>query len=68
MADQLAKLGPEQPFIGPEPDCGISIRISNKAVRKWTNRDHMKHYVSLSGLKEAKVLILDTSAIKQGNC
>jgi ribonuclease HI len=31
-ADQLAKLGSECPFIGPEPACGISARIAKKAV------------------------------------
>jgi hypothetical protein len=25
IADQLAKIGAEYPFIGPEPACGISI-------------------------------------------
>jgi hypothetical protein len=33
IADQLAKLGSECPFIGPEPVCGISAK---KAVRDWT--------------------------------
>jgi hypothetical protein len=39
-ADQLAKLGSECPFIGPEPACGISEGNAKKAVRDWTNRDH----------------------------
>jgi ribonuclease HI len=34
IADQLAKLRSERPFIGPEPACGISKR----SVRDWTNR------------------------------
>jgi ribonuclease HI len=32
-ADQLAKTGSENPFIGPEPACGISIGAAKKAVR-----------------------------------
>jgi ribonuclease HI len=31
-ADQLAKLGSECPFIGPEPESGISARIATKGV------------------------------------
>jgi hypothetical protein len=32
-ADQLAKLGFECPFIGPEPACGISVGVAKKAIR-----------------------------------
>jgi hypothetical protein len=48
---QLAKLGSECPFIGPEPACGISAGIAEKAVRDWTNRGHKKYWASLTGLK-----------------
>jgi ribonuclease HI len=41
-ADQLARMGSEHLFIGPEPACGISIRVAKKAVRYWTNRNHKK--------------------------
>jgi hypothetical protein len=34
MADQLARMGSEHPFIGPEPACGISIGVAKKAVRE----------------------------------
>jgi ribonuclease HI len=39
-ADQLASTGSENPFIGPEPACGISIGVAKKAVRNWMNRNH----------------------------
>jgi hypothetical protein len=39
-AEQLARMGSEYPFIGPEPACGISIGVAKKAVRDWTNRNH----------------------------
>jgi hypothetical protein len=42
-ADQLARTGSEHPFIGPEPACGISIGVSKKAVRDWTDRNHKKY-------------------------
>jgi hypothetical protein len=39
-ADQLARTGSENPFIGLEPACGISIGAAKKAVRDWANRNH----------------------------
>jgi hypothetical protein len=54
IADQLAKLGSECPFIGPEPACSISAGIAKKVVREWANRDHKKYWESLTGLKQAK--------------
>jgi hypothetical protein len=35
MADQLAKLGSEHPFIGPESACSISTWVAKKVVRDW---------------------------------
>jgi ribonuclease HI len=35
-ADQLANLGSECPFTGPEPACDISAGIAKKAVRDRT--------------------------------
>jgi hypothetical protein len=34
--DQLAKLGFECLFIGPEAACSISVRAAKTAVRDWT--------------------------------
>jgi hypothetical protein len=31
-AHQLAKIGSEQPFIEPEPACGISMGVAIKAI------------------------------------
>jgi ribonuclease HI len=41
-ANQLARTGSEQPFIGPEPGCGISIGVAKKAIRDWTNRNQQR--------------------------
>jgi hypothetical protein len=41
-ADQLARTGPEHPFIRPEPACGTSIGVAKEAVKDWTNRNHKK--------------------------
>jgi hypothetical protein len=59
-ADKLTRLGFEYPFIGPEPACGISARISKRAARDWT--DHKKHWDSLTELKYAKDFLQQTSA------
>jgi hypothetical protein len=62
-ADQLARTGSEHPFTGPEPACGISVGVAKKAVREWTNRNHIKKYwESTTGLKQAKGLISGPSA------
>jgi hypothetical protein len=50
VADQLARTGSEHRFIGPEPACGISIGVVKKAVRDWTNRNHIKQWESTIGL------------------
>jgi hypothetical protein len=54
----LPRTGSEHPFIGPEPTCGISTGVAKKAVRDWTNRNHKKHWESVTGLRQAKGLIL----------
>jgi hypothetical protein len=56
-ADLLARTPSEHPFTGPEPACGISIRVAKRVVRDWTNRNHIKQWESTTGLKQAKELI-----------
>jgi hypothetical protein len=56
-ADQLTGTGSEHPFIGPQPDCGISVGVAKKADRDWTNRNHKKYWESVTGLTQAKGLI-----------
>jgi hypothetical protein len=43
IIDQLARMGSEHLFIGPEPACGISIGVAKNAVTDWTNRNHKKN-------------------------
>jgi ribonuclease HI len=38
-ADQLARLGSEHPFIGPEPASDISVGIAKRVARDWTSRE-----------------------------
>jgi hypothetical protein len=58
----LARPGSENPFIRPEPACGISIGVAKKAVRDWTNKNHKKYWESIIGLKQTKGLIPGSSA------
>jgi hypothetical protein len=60
--DQLERMGSEHLYIGPEPACSISIGVAKKAVRDWMNRNHKKHWESITGLRHAKGLILGLSA------
>jgi hypothetical protein len=39
IADQLAKMGPLRPFIGPEPACGISENVARRVIRVWAARN-----------------------------
>jgi hypothetical protein len=61
-ADQRARTGSENPFLGPEPACGISTGAAKKAVRDLTNRNNKKHWESTTGLKQAKGFISGPSA------
>jgi ribonuclease HI len=58
-ADLLARMGSEHPFTGPE---GISIGVAKKVVRDSMNRDHIKQWKSITGLKQAKGLKSGPSA------
>jgi hypothetical protein len=57
LADQLARLGSEHPFTGPKPVCGISTGAAKGVVSNWLNREHIKHWESIIGLRQAKDLI-----------
>jgi hypothetical protein len=61
-ADYLAKTGYEHTLTGPEPACGISFGVAKRVVKDWTNKNHIKQWESLTGLKRAKELIVGPSA------
>jgi hypothetical protein len=58
IADQLARKGSRHLFIGPEPACGISGRVAERAIRGWVCREHHKYWQSISGQKHAKGFFL----------
>jgi hypothetical protein len=47
--------------MGPEPACSTIIRAAKRAVN-WLNRNHIKQWESITGLKQAKELIAGPSA------
>jgi hypothetical protein len=65
--DQLARLGSECPFIGPEPTRGIAARIAKISVKDWTKRNHKKYWDSLAGLVYAKGSYKDPLPEELGN-
>jgi hypothetical protein len=56
-ADLLARTGSEHPLAEPEPACGISIGVAKRAVRDWTNINHIKQWESTIAIKQAKRFI-----------
>jgi ribonuclease HI len=61
-ADHLAKIGSEHLFMGPDPACGISFGVAKRAINDWMNKNHIKQWQSIMGLKQAKKLISGPSA------
>jgi hypothetical protein len=49
MADQLARQGSSCPLTEPEPDLGISAKVSREVIRNWTNRKHEEYWQSIHG-------------------
>jgi hypothetical protein len=65
IADQLAKLGSEHPFEGPELAWSISVGVAKKVIRDWKIIVHRKRrYFHLSGFQQEKQLIQGSSAKK----
>jgi hypothetical protein len=62
IADQLAKMGPLHPFIGPEPASGISGSVARRAIRDWVCREHHKHWQPILGQRHAKGFLDGPSA------
>jgi hypothetical protein len=65
MADQLAKLGSEHLFIGPELARGISMGVVKNVVMDWIIRDHKKHWDSLSGQKKKEKTLIQGPTAKE---
>jgi hypothetical protein len=44
-ADQLARKGSSQPFIGPETALSICAKVARGVVRYWMSRKHEEQFV-----------------------
>jgi hypothetical protein len=62
IANQVARVGSERPFAGPEPACSFSAGVAKMVVTDWKNRDHKKYWESTTELKYAKGLLQGHSA------
>jgi hypothetical protein len=67
-ADLLARTGSEHPFTGPEPASGISNGVAKRVVKDWTNRNYIKQWESITGLKQAKGLVQNPLPEEQRIC
>jgi hypothetical protein len=61
IADQLARLRSERPFIGPEPAWGVTAGVAKKAIKDWTETTK-KYWESITRLKDAKGFLQGPSA------
>ena len=64
-ADELAKKGATNPFVGPEPFCGVPKSHFTLKIRHWEDQMKDSHWKSLPGLNQAKRFI--TCSPKRAN-
>ncbi|XP_052842614.1 uncharacterized protein LOC128256356 [Drosophila gunungcola] len=57
LADKMAKLGAEQPLVGPEPYCGIGRHTIKEYLRKAEGAMRQEHWRNTPGLRQAKTQI-----------
>jgi hypothetical protein len=62
FSHQVARSGSEHLFIGPQPACGISVGVTKKAVRDFSNINHKEYWEFLTGLTQANALVEGPSA------
>ena len=56
-ADQLAKKAAAEPFVGPEPVCGISRRAARRAVQQWIRKEHATRWENISEQRHSKLML-----------
>lgn len=54
IADELARAGAEQPFIGPEPFCGTSRSHLMEELREWENDVKNNYWNNIPGIRQGK--------------
>lgn len=56
-ADRLARRGSEETLFGPEPFCGIGMNTIRKELRSEEEREKIKHWNNLPGMRQSKTLL-----------
>lgn len=56
-ADELARTGSDQPFIGPEPSFGLSDSCLKVRLMEWVELEKTKHFNSLSPSSHSRFFI-----------
>jgi ribonuclease HI len=57
MADNLAKLGSNSQFVGPEPFCGISNCSIKMEIRRWEEQKVVANWMAVSRCNQSKRFI-----------
>jgi hypothetical protein len=60
-ADQLAKLGADEPFLGPGPFCGITKKTARRAIDLWAQSKARVAWKHTPGQRHAKKMIKKSS-------
>jgi hypothetical protein len=60
-ADQLAKLGADEPLLGPEPFCGITKKSTRSAIHLWAHSNARMAWKYTPDQKHAKKMINKSS-------
>jgi hypothetical protein len=60
-ADQLAKLGADEPLLGPEPFCGITKETARRAIDLWAQSKARMAWKHTPGQRHAKKTINKSS-------
>jgi ribonuclease HI len=56
-ADKLARQASATSIIGPEPSLGIPKHMARKAIKKWTEHQHLRTWKDMPGYKYGKLFI-----------
>jgi hypothetical protein len=60
-ADQLAKLGADEPLLGPKPFCGITKKTARRTINLWAQSKARITWKLTPGRRHAKKMINKSS-------
>lgn len=56
-ADELARMGSETPFTGPEPVFGIPKTMTRRTVAEWVKQQHQQYWDNVEGQRHSKLMM-----------